>query len=128
MASILVVDDDAFMQELIQFTLEVEGHRVTVASDGEQALARLERESFELMLVDLYMPVMDGIRFLTEVSRRVPDPPRAIVLSGSAEAALRQQVRDLGAYDLIRKPIGVSELKARLEDALTAPRTGEHGA
>ncbi len=127
MARILVIDDDAFMQELTQFALEVEGHSVTVAADGQQALARLDSEPFDLMLVDLYMPVMDGIRFLTEVRNRLTDPPRAIVLSGSTDTALRQQVCELGAYDLIRKPVGTSELKARLDEALKAPRAGPNG-
>ncbi len=122
MARILVIDDDEFTQELIQFALEVEGHSATVVSDGQRALERLEGESFDLMFVDLYMPVMDGIRFLTEVRSRFTDPPRAIVLSGSMDAELRQQVRELGAYDLIHKPVGLPALKARLDEALHAPR------
>mgnify|MGYP000161424010 CR=1 FL=1 len=121
MARILVVDDDDLMQELILFGLEAEGHAVTVVSDGQQALTHLDQEPVDLMVVDLYMPVMDGIRFLTEVRDRLADPPAAVVLSGSTEAGLEQQVRDLGAYDLLRKPIGAAALKAKVAEALSGP-------
>lgn len=121
MARILVVDDDDLMQELILFGLEAEGHDVTVVSDGQQALTHLDQEPVDLMVVDLYMPVMDGIRFLTEMHNRLADPPAAVVLSGSAEAGLEQQVRDLGAYALLRKPIGAAALKAKVAEALSGP-------
>lgn len=127
MARILVVDDDDLMQQLIQFGLEAEGHSVTVVSDGQQALTHLDQEPVDLMVVDLYMPVMDGIRFLSEVRDRLTDPPAAIVLSGSAEAELTQQVRELGAFDVLRKPIGTAALQERVAEALSASSAGPSG-
>jgi len=123
MAHILVIDDDTILQELLPIALGEE-HTVTVVADGQQAHEKLESEVFDLMIVDLYMPVMDGMQFLHEVRERFAHPPCAIVMSGTNDANLRQEVHDLGAVDFVRKPIDVASLKTRVDDALASQSAG----
>lgn len=118
MAHILVVDDDEILQDLISFTLEMADHSVSLAGDGQQALARLDQQTPDLMIVDLHMPVMDGVRFLTEANQRGGAVPPSLVLSASSTADVREHLLALGAVELVRKPVDTATLTERVAQAL----------
>jgi CheY-like chemotaxis protein len=71
MASILVVDDDRHIREVVRFALEQAGHHVTEAADGAQACVLSERESFDVIVLDILMPGMDGL----DVCRHIRSTP-----------------------------------------------------
>jgi two-component system NtrC family response regulator len=111
--SILFADDEPSLQELMRMELPHLGHRVTVCPDGYTAVAALERESFDCLIVDLDMPGMNGIQVIERAATLSPTT-ESIVLTGkqsleSAVAALR-----FGVIDYLSKPCRLSELQALL--------------
>jgi DNA-binding NtrC family response regulator len=112
--SILFADDEVSLQELMRIELPLLGYRVTVCPDGYTAIAALERESFDCLIVDLDMPGMNGIQVIERALTLSPST-EAIVLTGkqsleSAIAALR-----FGVIDYLSKPCRLSELKTLLD-------------
>ncbi|MCY2981755.1 MAG: sigma-54 dependent transcriptional regulator [Planctomycetota bacterium] len=112
--SILFADDETSLQELMRMELPHLGHRVTVCPDGYTAVAALERESFDCLIVDLDMPGMNGIQVIERAATLSP-ATESIVLTGkqsleSAVAALR-----FGVIDYLSKPCRLSELQALLQ-------------
>ena len=100
---ILVVDDDPVLRESLQLVLSAEGYPVAGAEDGEAALARIEAESFDVILCDLRMPGMDGMELLPQLVRRVPHAT-VIMMSAYGTEDLALQAMGLGAYDYLAKP------------------------
>jgi two-component system, NtrC family, response regulator PilR len=117
MYSILVVDDEKGIREFLEITLKKEGYAVTLAADGEEAVARCRERAFDLVLADIKMPKGDGHMVLREAKRLRPDTIIIMITAyGSLESAV-EAMRE-GAYDYISKPFNVSELKALLRNAL----------
>lgn len=116
MESILIVDDEVTIRELIQYNLEKEGFKVTCAADGEHALDLMNRINYDLVILDLMLPGIDGL----EVCRKMRlDPSLAgipiIMLSAKGEEIDKVVGLELGADDYITKPFGVRELIARIK-------------
>ena len=112
-AKILVVDDDASIRLLVSDVLSDQGLSVTTAASGEEALAILEGESFELILLDIMMKGMDGL----EVCRRVRDSVECPILFLSAKDSAQDIVAGLGlgADDYLTKPFELEVLSARVQ-------------
>lgn len=110
---IFVVDDDASICLLISDALADQGHTVAAAHSGEEALRRLEEESFDLILLDIMMKGMDGL----EVCRRIRDRVDCPILFLSAKDSARDIVAGLGlgADDYLTKPFELEVLTARVE-------------
>jgi len=116
-ASILVVDDEPAIQDILTWALSADGYRVTTAGNGEEALARVEREEFDVIVTDIVMPGIDGLEVL-ERSRVLS--PRAAVIVMTAYAALETAIAALrrGASDYLEKPFSVDLLKERVQRLL----------
>ncbi|MFL0247060.1 response regulator transcription factor [Candidatus Clostridium stratigraminis] len=114
--NVLVVDDDNAIRESIEIYLKNEGIRVIEASDGLQALESLEREEIHLILMDVMMPVMDGIKatFKIRESKNIP----IIMLSAKSEDTDKILGLNIGADDYITKPFNPLELVARVKSQL----------
>jgi len=121
-ARILVVEDEETVAYHIGRILEKEGYRVDFAEDGRTALELLEKTSYEVMVTDVRMPGMSGIRVLEEAMARFP-ATRAIVLTGKPE--IKDAVRSVkkGAVDYLQKPIRSKKLCEAVERALQAARS-----
>jgi two-component system, NtrC family, response regulator AtoC len=105
MARILVVDDEEGIRSFLAEALEMDGHTVTEASGGAEALKELERRTFDLLVTDLRMPGVDGMTLVRKVRAEQPET-EVIVLTahGSVETAV--EALKLGAFDYLQKPIG----------------------
>ncbi|MDQ7096149.1 response regulator transcription factor [Desulfosporosinus sp. PR] len=119
MATILVVDDEEPIRELLKFNLEKEGYRVRVAKDGPEALASIEKEQPDLLVLDVMLPVMDGM----EVCRRLRLNPQyqqipIIMLTAKGEEIDKVLGLELGADDYMTKPFSPRELLARIKARL----------
>ncbi len=118
---ILVVDDEPQMQHLLQMALTRRGYEVSVAADGKAALDQAVAIQPDLMILDLGLPILDGL----EVCRRIRTWSRMPIIVLSAREGDRDKVDalDLGADDYVTKPFSMEELLARLRVAL---RHAEH--
>jgi class 3 adenylate cyclase len=122
-ARLLVVDDNKVNRLLLKRNLELQGHRVAVAENGRVALDMLRREAFDLVLLDIEMPEMDGFQVLEQLvgDRQLRDLP--VIVTSSLEG-LDNVVRciELGAEDYLPKPVNPVLLKARIGASLEKKR------
>jgi len=118
-ARILIVDDDSSIRTSVRLCLETAGYVVEQAMHGADALEIIHRAAPDLVLLDLAMPVMDGMTVLAELRTLFPkQPPRVVVMTahGSAKTAI-QAVR-LGASDFLEKPFTPDELRQSVASVL----------
>ena len=118
--SVLIVEDDRNIQELLQMYLEKEGYAVTVASDGGQGLAKFRSLKPDLVLLDVMMPVMDGWAVCKAI--RADSQTPIIMLTAKGETDDKVAGLKSGADDYVTKPFEMKELLARIEAVLR--RTG----
>ncbi|MDF5738643.1 MULTISPECIES: response regulator transcription factor RpaB [unclassified Nostoc] len=109
---ILVVDDEASIRRILQTRLEMIGYNVVQAKDGEEALSVFRRETFDLIVLDVMMPKLDGYGVCQEL-RKESDVP-IIMLTALADVADRITGLELGADDYMTKPFSPKELEARI--------------
>jgi len=118
--SILIVDDDDLLCDMIASLLELEGHAVSVAPDGEAGLVSCRAQTFDCILLDLVMPKMDGLQFMRAIAQEMPRHPPIVVMSASVTADIVEEGRDYGVRSMIRKPVDAEKLLHAVETA-TAP-------
>jgi two-component system, NtrC family, response regulator HydG len=107
---ILVVDGDASILSLLQTLLGAEGHEVSCASSGEEALRQLERERFDLLISDLRLPGLDGISLVRRAKAINPAMPSIVLTAyGTVESAVAAMKE--GAHDYLAKPFNIDELR-----------------
>lgn len=115
-ARLLVIDDEPMVREVVTRYLEQDGHRVTVAPDGATALRELARGTFDLIVLDLMLPAVDGFSVLREV--RLAGPTPVIVLTARGDEADRIRGLQEGADDYVVKPFSPRELVERVRAIL----------
>jgi DNA-binding response OmpR family regulator len=122
---ILVIEDEPRILAFVRRGLEAQGFVVDAAGDGATGLRRVSDRHYDLIVLDLLLPGLDGLAVLRELSRREPALP---VLILSARADLRTKLRgfELGARDYLAKPFALDELVARVRAQLRAAGAGEH--
>lgn len=123
-ATFLVVEDSPTMRQLIAFSLRrLHGCRVVEAVDGVDALKKMTAEKFDLVITDLNMPMMDGLKLITVIrgDPRTRDLPIVIVTTEGAESD-RQRGLALGADAYVPKPIQPSDLLRTITSLLEKPR------
>lgn len=127
MASVLVVDDEPHVSRLTKSRLEREGHEVSLAYDGEEALERLAARSFDAMITDVQMPRMNG-RELCEAVRKCSENEDLFILvvTSSTESELRRWAEGMPNLEFVEKPVSLNRLAARLAEVL-AVRPGSKG-
>jgi len=116
MKTVLVVDDERNIVELVRLYLEKEGFNVVAASDGEQALAQYERSDPDLVVLDLMLPKMDGFEVCRELRRRGDVP--ILMLTARSEDIDAIVGLELGADDYVTKPFNPRALVARVKAIL----------
>ena len=116
MNRILLVDDDLELTQLLTEILTLEGFQVTVAEDGEEGLQRLAEQSFDLVLLDVMMPRLNGFAMLTKL-RKTHDTP-VLMLTARGDSQDRVNGLEAGADDYLAKPFDDRELLARVRAIL----------
>jgi CheY-like chemotaxis protein len=126
MARILVIDDDKTVAKVIRITLELEGFEVCVVNDGRSGIERVTSEPFDLLMVDVFMPGMDGLETMRLVRERRPQLP-ILVMSGLSFRSGPAPAPDflgmatkLGAVRSLKKPFRPRELLAAIAECLEA--------
>jgi DNA-binding response OmpR family regulator len=113
---ILLVDDEQSVQKLLSFPLRKEGYEVVAALDGRQALDRLRETNFDLVVLDLMLPQVDGFEVCRQVRARSSVP--IIMLTARADEIDKVLGLELGADDYITKPFSVREFRSRVKAVL----------
>jgi CheY-like chemotaxis protein len=121
MQRILVVDDDRTTRDMLRLQLRSLGYSVDTAADGGKGLDRMERRRYDLVLLDVWMPGMDGLQVLSRMRERIAQPPRVVVMTADdAPQTLLEAIRER-AYRYVTKPIEPRELGVLVREVLSAP-------
>lgn len=123
MARILLAEDEASMRTAIRQALEGRGHTVVAVIDGAEALGALKRGTYELLISDIAMPVMDGIALALAVGKDKPDLP-IILMTGYADQRQRAYNLDALVHRVVEKPFTLDEICGAVENVLT-PQAAE---
>jgi DNA-binding response OmpR family regulator len=115
-ARILLVDDEQPIQTLLSYPLRKDGYEVVQATDGEQALERFEEQAFDLVVLDLMLPKVDGLEVCRRLRSRSSVP--IIMLTAKSEEIDKVVGLELGADDYITKPFSLREFSSRIKAAL----------
>jgi DNA-binding response OmpR family regulator len=129
MPHVLIVEDDVHIRDLIALHLGLEGLQTSAVGDGRQALDRVTTEAFDLVLLDLMLPGIDGISICRALRRSGPnqDAP-VLMLTARREESDKVLGLESGADDYLAKPFGVRELVARVRALLRRPRASQIAA
>lgn len=113
---ILLVDDEVVFTTNMTRLLNTMGYRVTAVNSGKAALQALEKDSFDVVVLDLKMPGMDGIATLKEI-RKLGISTETLILTGHGAVDTALEAIKLGAYDYLTKPCEIGELVDKIEEA-----------
>jgi len=117
---ILVVDDEDALRTVLSAELEGEGYQVTTAADGQEAIKVLNTSAFDLILLDIKMPNVDGFEVLKFVKDKHPKT-KVVMLTGFADLKNAIESKKLGAEDFVSKPYDLVDLLTTVERVLTTP-------
>ncbi len=114
---ILLVDDDELLVESLKFALERKGYEITVAKDGREAFSVLRQAAPDVIVLDIFMPEMDGLEVLTQLHQEHPDIPIYVISGGGAKELYEflKVSEHLGAAGSLRKPFTASTLIELIE-------------
>ncbi len=116
MAKILIIDDEASIRTTLAGILEDEGHKPVLCESGEEAIAQFARDEFDLAILDLWLPGIDGLSVLERL-KGVGAPP-VIVISGHGNIDTAVRATRLGAYDFLEKPLSLERVLLTVNHAL----------
>jgi len=116
-SKILVVDDEPGMRTFLEIILRKEGYSVETATDGMKALDNINNNVFDLAILDILMPVMNGIEVLKRIIEKSPETT-VIIITAFASHETAIEAMKLGAYDYITKPFKIDEIKLVIKKAL----------
>lgn len=125
MPKVLVVDDEEDVVRLLTFRLEKEGFQAISCADGQTALRIAEEDKPDLIVLDIMMPLMDGMEVLRQIrSRRTTSRIPVIMLTAKTASVTVDEARQLWVSDYVMKPFDPEKLVARVKKALRIPSTG----
>jgi putative nucleotidyltransferase with HDIG domain len=119
MALILIVDDDEAVRGPLSAQMEALGHECHLATNGEEAVRLVREREYDLIVSDIRMPVMDGLEFLKTVVTQIEFVTPIIILTGYNDVGHAIRAMQVGAYDFVRKPWDMLEMRIAVNRALT---------
>ncbi|HEY7353904.1 MAG TPA: sigma-54 dependent transcriptional regulator [Terriglobales bacterium] len=121
MLNVLIVDDESSIRESLQEVLKDEGHHAEGAESGEACLEVLRARRFDVVLLDIWLPGMDGLDVLPKI-RALDDPPEVIIISGHGTIETAVRATKLGAFDFLEKPLSIDKTLILLNNASQAKK------
>src|SRR5450432_3137603 len=121
MPNVLIVDDESAIRESLQGVLEDEGYKTAAAGSGEACLECLATQSFDVVLLDIWLPGMDGLDTLEKI-RTLADAPEVIIISGHATIETAVRATKLGAFDFLEKPLSLDRTLTLVKHAADAKK------
>src|SRR5215469_16355015 len=121
MNTILVVDDEHDIRESLRGILEEEGYKLLLAESGEACLEQLKKRTCEVVLLDIWLPGIDGLDVLERI-RQLDDGPEVIMISGHGTIETAVRATKLGAFDFLEKPLSLEKTLILIKNALESHR------
>jgi two-component system, NtrC family, nitrogen regulation response regulator NtrX len=121
---LLVVDDEAGIRESLTSILKDEGYQVDAVASGEEALARANSGDFDVVLLDVWLPGIDGLQTLSRI-QAMQRPPAVIMISGHGTIETAVRATKLGAFDFIEKPLSLEKIVVLVRNAVQQRRLAE---
>ncbi|HEV2400987.1 MAG TPA: sigma-54 dependent transcriptional regulator [Candidatus Sulfotelmatobacter sp.] len=121
MHSILIVDDEAGIRDSLAGILTDEGYAASSAESSEACLELLGKSSFDVVLLDIWLPGMDGMEALAKI-REMDDPPEVIMISGHGNIETAVRATKLGAFDFLEKPLSIEKTLIVVKNAIDAQK------
>jgi len=118
---IIVVDDEPGMREFLEIMLQKDGYSVVTAGDGRQAEEKINSQMFDLAIIDVQMPTMDGLDLLKKINEKAPDTTVIMITAFASHESAIEAMKH-GAYDYITKPFKIDEIKLVIKKALEKKR------
>jgi two-component system nitrogen regulation response regulator NtrX len=116
---ILVVDDEQGIRESLRGVLEDEGFSVHVVGRGEDALAELQKRSYEVVLLDVWLPGIDGLETLAQIQKMpLSERPNVVMISGHGSIETAVKATKMGAFDFLEKPLTIEKVTVTIQNAL----------
>jgi two-component system nitrogen regulation response regulator NtrX len=120
---ILIVDDEPGIRASLSGVLEDEGYVCSAVESGEECLAELSRRSYELVLLDVWLPGMDGLDTLARIQELpLPDRPEVVIISGHGTIETAVKATKLGAFDFLEKPLTIEKVSVVVKNAVQQRR------
>ncbi|HXT72979.1 MAG TPA: sigma-54 dependent transcriptional regulator [Candidatus Angelobacter sp.] len=116
-ASILIVDDESGIRQSLSALLRDEGYDVTAVSSGEECIEAVDRRPFDLILLDIWLPGIDGLATLERINER-DGAPMVVMISGHGKIETAVRATKLGAFDFIEKPLSLDKTVLAVKNAL----------
>lgn len=121
---ILIIDDEKGIRSSLKGILEDEGYSIKTANTGEDCLKLIEWQNFDLILLDIWLPEMDGIEVLKKIKKR-DENPQIVMISGHGTVETAVKATKLGAYDFLEKPLSLEKVVLTVKNALKQKRLEE---
>ena len=121
---ILVIDDEAGIRSSLKGILEDEGYTIKTADTGEDCLKLLKRQNFDLILLDIWLPEINGIEVLKKI-KMMDENPQVVMISGHGTIETAVKATKLGAYDFLEKPLSLEKVVLTVKNALKHKRLEE---
>ncbi len=121
---ILIIDDERGIRSSLKGILEDEGYSIKTANTGEDCLKLIEWENFDLILLDIWLPEMDGIEVLKKI-KTMDENPQVVMISGHGTVETAVKATKLGAYDFLEKPLSLEKVVLTVKNALRQKRLEE---
>ena len=118
----LVVEDDPAIRRLVTMVLQRQGYRVDVAADGLEAVLKLGVCDYDVIVLDLMMPNLDGFTFMATVAQNQPERLRKVIVTSAASPAVIRERMEGKPFSLLPKPFDIGELVERVRACIDAQR------
>ncbi|MEA2328085.1 MAG: two-component system, OmpR family, response regulator [Thermoanaerobaculia bacterium] len=110
----LIVEDDASIRRLVRTVLLRQGYQVEIAADGMEAVSKLGLTDYDVIILDLMMPNMDGFAFLTAMAQSTPERLKHVIITSAASPSIINDKLKGIPFDLLPKPFDINELISRV--------------
>jgi DNA-binding response OmpR family regulator len=117
---VLVVEDDPAIRRLVTMVLQRQGYQVEIAADGLEAVLKLGLSDYDVIVLDLMMPNLDGFTFLNTFARNDPERLRKVIVTSAASPAVIKERMELSPFQLLPKPFDIAELIAQVRACIDA--------
>ena len=119
MSNILIVEDHHYMARMLSYMITSNGHQAEVASNGQEALRKLNETDVDLLITDMYMPQMTGLSLVQQVRKTGTNPELPVImLTVSGDEGTRQLARQSGTDCFLRKPVRIADLHQAVDTLL----------